>query len=389
MLMPFMLAPIIIVSFLASALIVSGRYNLLGIEYGSRRIGFIDGLRGIACVLVVCAHAKWVGSFGISNKELTSFNYFFHVNMGSVGVQIFFCITGMLFFTKVIRSGGVIDVREFYVSRLYRLAPLYVFWSIVVVFACLLIGGLNVSMSDPKEILRLLSFGFSGGDFTLFGVRTRDFTTVIWSLAYEWKFYFVIPAIASVYAARHSVAPISAFVCIAIIADLLITGSSYVIYFMVGGAASVVYLRGPEINAPLRRILSILALSLIAVCIYVELPQYGFVRFILISAAFLSLVVSRPGVLSAKPLVVLGEISYSVYLFHTLIIYLFSKMSKEYLYPLDSVALIVLVYALLSFSVFVVSSLTFRFIESPYMKRGKVVARDACIYPVGAGSRPA
>jgi len=68
----------------------------------------LDGIRGVAILLVLGQHAP--------TKPLAN---------GYVGVTVFFCLSGYLITTLLVRElhGGTIQVRAFYRRRVARLAP--------------------------------------------------------------------------------------------------------------------------------------------------------------------------------------------------------------------------------------------------------------------------
>ncbi|MGP5490482.1 acyltransferase family protein, partial [Pseudomonas helleri] len=93
---------------------------------------FINGLRGLAAVFVFINHAPFIlTSLGITNSTFSTWGWIY-VNLGSFGVQIFFCITGFLFFDKVIKT-PTMQWDNFFEGRVRRVAPLYYFSSLTVV----------------------------------------------------------------------------------------------------------------------------------------------------------------------------------------------------------------------------------------------------------------
>lgn len=88
-------------------------------SYLSRRhIPNLDGLRGLAILLVLAHHVPtssvgWIAQFQYHGKH---------------GVSLFFVISGYIVMTlmlREIRKSGVVDVRRFLVRRILRLRPLY------------------------------------------------------------------------------------------------------------------------------------------------------------------------------------------------------------------------------------------------------------------------
>src|SRR5215208_5513013 len=72
----------------------------------------LDGLRGVACLLVVIYH-----NFGFINR------YFF---FGWLGLDIFFVLSGFLITDILLNAAGSKNfLRNFYVRRMLRLFPLY------------------------------------------------------------------------------------------------------------------------------------------------------------------------------------------------------------------------------------------------------------------------
>ncbi len=88
-----------------------------------RRIASLDGIRGLAILLVVVHNA------GTVRGELTGLllrGWSVIANSGWIGVQLFFALSGFLITRILLESKGVTGgMRSFYVRRLLRIAPLY------------------------------------------------------------------------------------------------------------------------------------------------------------------------------------------------------------------------------------------------------------------------
>ncbi|EEW5980224.1 acyltransferase, partial [Escherichia coli] len=112
---------IISIAFSLSIIIffISLTYPIRKLVYQSEKLNHsIEGLRGIACILVFVNHSAWM----LTNNHIdsvkidyTNFNYF--GNFGSFGVELFFCITGYLFSSKI--KSGEFDI-EFFGKRIKR-----------------------------------------------------------------------------------------------------------------------------------------------------------------------------------------------------------------------------------------------------------------------------
>jgi peptidoglycan/LPS O-acetylase OafA/YrhL len=144
----------------------------------------IDGLRAIAVMAVILYHAGVPGFSG-----------------GLVGVDVFFVISGFLIGGIVLseRSAGVFSYRTFYGRRIRRIVPAL----LVVVLAVLAIGLITLTPDKMRHL------GGSAAAVLLFisnvwfFVRTDYFNPAVdleplvhtWSLAVEEQFYILLPII--------------------------------------------------------------------------------------------------------------------------------------------------------------------------------------------------
>lgn len=148
--------------------------------------GDIEGLRGVAIVLVVMAHAGVPGLGG-----------------GFVGVDIFFAISGYLITGQLLdelRSRGRIDFWAFFERRLRRLAPaMLAMIAATTVAAALLLPGfaLDRQLAAAGWATAWLSnVYFMMADFGYFesGAAENLFLHT-WSLGVEEQFYLIWPAV--------------------------------------------------------------------------------------------------------------------------------------------------------------------------------------------------
>lgn len=139
----------------------------------------LDGLRAIAVALVFSVH--FGGTFGAAI-------------LGRLGVQVFFVLSGFLITTLLLRENVEhqgIDLRRFYVRRVFRIMPVYYFLLLLVVWQT---RHLDDWWGPLKSALPYY-LSFSGEVF--FGQAPWQ---IVWSLGVEWKFYLVWPVLAFVIA---------------------------------------------------------------------------------------------------------------------------------------------------------------------------------------------
>jgi peptidoglycan/LPS O-acetylase OafA/YrhL len=145
----------------------------------SNRIPSLDGLRAISIILVIYAHLSGTANFPVEHE-------FF--NAGNLGVRVFFVISGFLItgiLLNEIERTGSINLRKFYYRRTLRIFPPYYFFLAVV--------GLTALFGLIKLPLReWLSAVFYLSNFT--SVSTWEIGHT-WSLAVEEQFYLLMPSL--------------------------------------------------------------------------------------------------------------------------------------------------------------------------------------------------
>jgi peptidoglycan/LPS O-acetylase OafA/YrhL len=143
----------------------------------------IEGLRGIAVLLVVLFHA---GPFGVTG--------------GFIGVDVFFVISGFLISGLLLRErqrAGRIDIAAFYARRMRRLVPAATIVLLVTLLLCpLAVVPLDlprVALDGAAAALSVsnIRFAAAGGYFAVPGDPSPFLH--FWSLSVEEQFYLVWP----------------------------------------------------------------------------------------------------------------------------------------------------------------------------------------------------
>jgi peptidoglycan/LPS O-acetylase OafA/YrhL len=142
----------------------------------------LDGVRALACLWVVKAHAGWDTGIRIFDTP-------------GLGVEMFFTISGFLIVTLLIRERektGTISLRNFYARRSLRIFPIYYASILLVLVASCLLALLN----KPGPLR------YYGGAFLVLLTYTQDIIPAnlgsfhpCWSLAMEEQFYLAWPTI--------------------------------------------------------------------------------------------------------------------------------------------------------------------------------------------------
>lgn len=173
----------------------------------------LDGLRFFAFALVYLFHQgvpqwnSWVrsllGLFFDSERvrigDLRDLGLRIQYN-GWVGVQIFFVLSGFLITTLLLREErryGRVDLRYFWVRRILRIWPLYY---LVLLIAVFVVPGLSHDGLWNLGMKRFLSQQFPAflaflGNWSMgfLGPPPNDAASVLWSVCVEEQFYIVCP----------------------------------------------------------------------------------------------------------------------------------------------------------------------------------------------------
>jgi len=146
-----------------------------------KRLAWLDVLRGLAALAVVFDHAS---SHVLQHARTVLYHWF---DFGQYGVFVFFIISGYIVPASLERKGSV---RTFWVSRLFRLYPLYLL-AVTIAVALYLVhfGSLRGEGADPETSilsqLLMMSNVLSG----------QNLPNVVWSLSYEMVFYLLLTAL--------------------------------------------------------------------------------------------------------------------------------------------------------------------------------------------------
>jgi peptidoglycan/LPS O-acetylase OafA/YrhL len=315
--------------------------------------------------------------------------FFFHSNLelfskGYLGVDIFFIISGYVI-TKILEDkifyNNKYKFREFYIQRIFRIAPVYFFIINIFILTFLIIGPLT----DLDYIINKIQFIYTfSSNFYYLNYQKEYFDNIFqdplnhtWSLAVEMQFYLAFPFL-YYFLKKNLSQELLVKVLILIITSSILLNYYYIkntnlLYyspifraweFLLG---SLIYLLHNKENFYKKNIIKELQqknyifLVIIFIIIFFFNNNSRFLDLILttISTSLFLLFVKKNSSTdlfsSNKLLIYLGDLSYSFYLWHLPVLYFFN------IYYAEKYKLI---YALIS--TILLSHLSYTFVEKKF-----------------------
>jgi peptidoglycan/LPS O-acetylase OafA/YrhL len=353
----------------------------------------IDGLRTIAVLPVILFHAG-----------------FEHFSGGFVGVDVFFVISGYLITTIILSEieKGKFSLVTFYERRARRIVPAL----FIVMFVSIFFSWFWLTPSHMKDFSESLVAVCLFASNILFWQETgywgveNELKPLLhtWSLAVEEQYYVLFPLFLLAMWRFNKWWILSSFIVIAITSLILSHWAAYNLptanFFLLpmrgwelaigAGIAFYFLYRKPVIsnllsNKTIDDLLSWLGLGLIALAVfsfdertpfpslYALVPTVGTALIIIFSSKD----TSCGRLLGAKPLVSIGLISYSAYLWHQPL-FVFARHRS-----LEEPSL--LMFASLSVLSLILAFLSFKYIEAPFRNR-KTFSRNQIFSITAIGS---
>lgn len=369
----------------------------------------VDGLRAIAILFVLVYHG------GLT-----------YLPSGFVGVDIFFVISGFLITSLVHQDleKKQFSFISFYNRRLWRLQPVFICLILVTTLLTLFFylpdDLIQASRSARKASLFISNVFFSQTTTGYFSPDSHQLPLLhTWSLSIEWQCYLLLPLATYIlfrlFSGSHlrlmlfgltvSFFLLSLYLSLQQPAQAYFQFSSRVFEFLMGSCVAVgsVFRASPSLGAanlypPLRAseqfrarkventAINILGLLLLVLLLYIASRkqillgypnEYAFI-LCAATAGIIALGATHPTsfaprFLSQKPLVFIGLISYSLYLWHWLVFSMIRYQGMN-----ETFSMLFLAYSL----TFVLAYLSWRFIEKParYFNQSKLQYSLVCLF---------
>ena len=347
------------------------------------RAGYVDGLRGFLAAAVLFHHFSfWIG-VEVMHQGWARPHIPFVNNLGKGGVSVFFMITGLLLYSRVVAKGvDQVDWLRFWTLRAFRILPL----TIIVTAIAASVSGYRMGgahgLLSPGTLRSLLAWVSGYDEPPLFGYAdSRHLNAgVMWSLGYEWFFYSVVLltlSSATWVLRRWMVPPVAVPLgfCLLMLAWRLARPEADRPAFFMLFALGMLVADARE-RSDVRRWLSgrfAAAIVLVAVFAAMATSQAPYGPALMAGYALLLLTVSSGnslfGVLATRPARALGDASFSIYMLHGLVLSAFMPVLAARTAPQPAWWL-----PLIAAMVVALSMASYVAIETPMNRLGKRLA---------------
>jgi peptidoglycan/LPS O-acetylase OafA/YrhL len=276
-----------------------------------KRLGYLDGLRGLAALWVLLHHV-WFTAWSGHRPPRLAYAVWGWIAGGSQAVPMFIVLSGFCL-ALAIKQGKSLSPGKFYLRRAWRILPPYYLSIVVSLFALIWIGqptGGYWDMCVPVTMVGIWQHLLLVHDLT----RNWQINHVYWSIAVEWRIYLLFPLLVFLWRRGYHLALVGLILSLSLL-------EPYLLYFVLGCGAAL----SPR-SVPKRVALGLLIVwvPLCAVYLSGRVPIPGFVPRLVTSAVTASWLTrllygeaeALKSFLEMKRLRWLGAISYSLYLTH-------------------------------------------------------------------------
>lgn len=369
---PLFALAVFLIGFLVTYLI-NLKYQL---KTTGHRYDTLDGLRGLLAISVFIHHTSvWHGYLQTNNWAEPDSNLY--NQLGQSSVALFFMISSFLFISKLLNFKGIdYPWKSFFIGRFFRIVPLYFFsfTLVVLIVGILSEWTLQVSGFDfCKNLFRWSGFGMLGQpDLNGVYYTARINSFVNWSLLYEWLLYFSLPLVS------FFILKTKPKIYYLILSMLFIIFAwqfrnlefEHLLSLFGGGIAAIIFkYNSTKINFN-HFFFSIATIG--AMIMVVQFRSSGDLvckLFLIFAFTLIALGNDLFGFLKSDTLKLMGEISYSTYLLHGILLFVVihfgygvaatqSMSASAYCWMVIGLTPVLMI----------MSFLTFRFVEKPFVE---------------------
>ncbi len=359
--------------------------HLLGLsclaEAKSGRLASIDGLRGFLSIAVFIHHFYINYNYKMTGQWVAPTSSTYNL-FGSSGVSLFFMVTGYLFFGKVRAVRGHLDLNRFYFGRFFRIIPVYVVSVGLVYLSTFAANGFYVGDGFPESLDQWIFFHaplINGYPFS-----PLINAGVIWTLTYEWIFYFSIPVIAVIWlrlGLRSWAIALAVILALyfqrnAVMIPYIDMNSGLFAPFVLGGLAGEVGRVVAVRRFALSRTGAALSIAALAALFTAFSTAYMVSAYLTLFIFFVPIALGNSlfGLLRLRAVRLLGEISYDIYMLHGIVLFaLFTLAMPHALQDAHSPGRILSLMLIAAGGVVLSSVVIHLAVERPMMRFGRTL----------------
>ncbi|ATL41824.1 hypothetical protein CQS02_00160 [Elizabethkingia miricola] len=349
----------------------------------------LNGLRFIAATIVIIHHIEQIRNiFGIHNYWNNSFVH----EIGKLGVILFFSLSGFLITYLLLNErdvNGSINIKNFYLRRIFRIWPLYY---LIVILAFFILPNFSIFYFPDKTISytnfpikEFIGYIVMLPNLVLSHFPVIPYASQAWSIGTEEQFYLIWPLIFMFFIRKEFVTMlILIFVYIftkKILSEYTPSPTVFNINILsfwntfnidcmaIGGLfAYVQYYKIKFFTFLVNDYLFILTffISIFLISIGKNFGLFNYeIYSILFSIIILNLACNNgiSNILEYKPIEYLGSISYGLYMYHVIIIVPVIYFTKKY-----NIYNSFIIYVLVFGFTICISHLSYKYYEAPFLR---------------------
>jgi peptidoglycan/LPS O-acetylase OafA/YrhL len=339
----------------------------------TNRIFGIDALRGYAALYVMVFHTYFLGGIYIHEGKIRDV-----IIHGDMGVPIFFVISGFSITYSIFHKEffNLLELKNFYIRRFYRIIPLFYF-AFILKLVFMVVNAESIKLYD--SILTLSFF------FPFVSGHQESMVMAGWSLGIEMVFYLLFPLLFLILRINNRI--FSSFIFLAIFIHFFASfdknnshlNFAFQAIFFLLGMLMCFYISVIQklFSHGMLQIISLVAILFGVIILILGMWIFKNQPFVFFKFSGIVLLVSgtlfyRGKLLVNKINIFLGDLSYSIYLTHPLVILFLVKIGLNVLiYEYFPNFGFLIFISIVGISVIGVSFLTYNFIEKPFINIGK------------------
>ncbi len=351
----------------------------------------LDGLRGLLALSVFFTHV--ISYYNYQNSSVWGFpasNW--GAQLAIAPVSMFFYITGYLFWSKL-RKGAGISKGRFWLGRVGRLMPAYIFACLIAFLLAACLSRFVLRVPATALAMQMMSWVANVQMVDINGVADSHLWLVqAWTLRFEWMFYLSLPFLAwFARRVRYTLLLLSLAGVLAGVGQIALRagGGSDFIHFVLTFLHYFIHTFSLGIlvaSLPLARFSTIAQGTIATVasvvllgCVLALVPaRYGLLETCGLAIPFTCICLGNTwwGFLSSRSMRFLGRISYSFYLLHLVSFTILLTLARKF-------GLLVHIqpftYWMLSFGacsvIIVICAFSYQWLEHPFLHIGQSRSR--------------